>query len=84
MRAPLSGSDAACVTYTHGFMMLNPLGRTRAAIAQAISILRGVFYAARHTPRLPQRGSGWPSAGRPAFHNYSCHAWRKDEHPDRR
>ena len=32
---------------THDFMMLNPLGRThatRAAIAQAISILRGAFY----------------------------------------
>jgi len=32
---------------THDFMMLNPLSRThatRAAIAQAISILRGAFY----------------------------------------
>jgi len=34
---------------THDFMMLNPLSRThatRAAIAQAISILRGAFYGA--------------------------------------
>jgi acetyl esterase len=34
---------------THDFMMLNPLSRThatRAAIAQAISTLRGAFYGA--------------------------------------
>jgi acetyl esterase len=38
---------------THDFMMLNPLSgthATRAAIAQAISILRGVFYGTQATP----------------------------------
>src|SRR4029077_4262644 len=38
---------------THDFMMLNPLSRThatRAAIAQGISILRGVFYGSQATP----------------------------------
>ena len=45
-----AGVDVTTVRYdgtTHDFMMLNPLSgtnATRAAIAQAISILRGVFY----------------------------------------
>jgi nucleoside-diphosphate-sugar epimerase len=38
---------------THDFMMLNPLSgthATRAAVAQAIAVLRGAFYGTQATP----------------------------------
>ena len=49
-RLRAAGTEVTTVRYdgiTHDFMMLNPLSgthATRAAVAQAISILRGVFY----------------------------------------
>src|SRR5437868_3525291 len=55
-RLRAAGTAVTTVRYdgiTHDFMMLNPLSdthATRAAIAQAISILRGVFYGTQATP----------------------------------
>ena len=59
------GVNVTTVRYdgiTHDFVMLNPLSNTcatRAAVAQAISILRVALHSRSDAKRAPRRASAW-------------------------